>query len=202
MLTDAATVEGTGEERTPDFRWLTYAELAEIRGIDARSAARLVHRRRWRRQKGNDGRTRIAVPLTALRSERAEANDDGGHVAPTSALDFELRERAVRAESALQATERHLTDARQEAARERTRADRELARAERAEEALHRVEDRERTLRDRLDALRHELDTARAAGGGANLATMFGVGEEPTHRDAEREGWTLLRRLRFAVTGR
>ena len=34
-------------------RWMTYAELAQLRGIDKQSAARLTFRRRWRRQKSH-----------------------------------------------------------------------------------------------------------------------------------------------------
>jgi hypothetical protein len=50
-----------------DTRWVTYAELAEARGIDKASAIRLVQRHHWPRQKGNDGATvRVLVPATFL----------------------------------------------------------------------------------------------------------------------------------------
>src|SRR6185436_15493331 len=45
-----------------DGRWMTYAELAQLRGIDKQSAARLTFRRRWRRQKDNRGTVRVLVP--------------------------------------------------------------------------------------------------------------------------------------------
>jgi hypothetical protein len=45
-----------------DGTWLTYGELAEIRGIDRHSAVKLVARHRWRRQKDNRGTLRILVP--------------------------------------------------------------------------------------------------------------------------------------------
>lgn len=56
---------------TDDSRWMTYAELAEARGIKEPAAIRLVQRRRWERQAGNDGAARIAVPLSELRPSRA-----------------------------------------------------------------------------------------------------------------------------------
>jgi hypothetical protein len=46
---------------------MTYAELAAVRGISALSAERLVRRRRWPRQAGNDGVVRVLVPLTEAR---------------------------------------------------------------------------------------------------------------------------------------
>jgi hypothetical protein len=47
-------------------RSLTYAEIAEALRITPESANRLARRKRWPRMKGNDGRTRVAVPEEAL----------------------------------------------------------------------------------------------------------------------------------------
>ena len=47
---------------TDDIRWLTYAEIGRARGISTASANRLAFRRKWRRQTGNDGIARVAVP--------------------------------------------------------------------------------------------------------------------------------------------
>jgi hypothetical protein len=44
-------------------RWLTYAQLAESRGISKASATRMAFRYKWRRQVGNDHVTRVAVPV-------------------------------------------------------------------------------------------------------------------------------------------
>jgi chromosome segregation ATPase len=63
----------------PAIRWMSYAELGSVRGITIASAKRLTIRRRWRRQAGNDGTTRVAVPLeeTAPRTGKAStAKDD------------------------------------------------------------------------------------------------------------------------------
>ena len=48
-------------------RRMTYAELAAVREISALSAERLVRRRHWPRQTGNDGVVRVLVPLTEAR---------------------------------------------------------------------------------------------------------------------------------------
>jgi hypothetical protein len=53
-----------------DSRWLSYAELAEARGIDVRSAIRTVRNRRWPKQKGNDGKIRALVPTEFLDGKR------------------------------------------------------------------------------------------------------------------------------------
>ena len=57
---DAGTERGT--DTAEGGTWLTYGELAEIRDIDRHSAAKLVTRHRWRRQKDNRGVLRILVP--------------------------------------------------------------------------------------------------------------------------------------------
>jgi len=61
-------------------RRMTYAELAEVRGISLSSARRLVLRHRWPRQRGNDGVVRVIVPLTALAKSAETA---GFHVTAT-----------------------------------------------------------------------------------------------------------------------
>ena len=58
---------------TDDSRWMTYAELAMARGIKEPAAVRLVQRRGWERQPGNDGAVRVAVPVPELRPSRTVA---------------------------------------------------------------------------------------------------------------------------------
>jgi hypothetical protein len=43
-------------------RWLTYAQLAETRGITRKAAICMTQRHRWRRQPGNDGTALVWVP--------------------------------------------------------------------------------------------------------------------------------------------
>lgn len=45
-----------------DGRWLTYPELAAVRGIDKPSAIRLATRKKWRRQRDNRRVVRVLVP--------------------------------------------------------------------------------------------------------------------------------------------
>ena len=51
-----------GQARIPDGIWMTKAELAAARGVSIETANRIIRRRRWERQSGVDGRTRILVP--------------------------------------------------------------------------------------------------------------------------------------------
>src|SRR5215218_10192987 len=49
-----------------DARLLTYAELGELLGIEPESAKRRAVRSGWRRVPGNEGRTLVVVPGTAI----------------------------------------------------------------------------------------------------------------------------------------
>ncbi len=62
-------------------RSLTYAEMAEALKITPESANRLARRKRWPRVKGNDGKTRVAMPEQAL--VRQDSPPDSPPVSPT-----------------------------------------------------------------------------------------------------------------------
>ena len=47
-------------------RRMTYAELAEAKGISVQAARRLTLRHRWAKQPGNNGLVRVSVPLSSL----------------------------------------------------------------------------------------------------------------------------------------
>jgi hypothetical protein len=55
---------------------LTYDELGQALGITPASAKRLAIRRKWPKAPGNDGRTRVTVPLERLENPKRPANDD------------------------------------------------------------------------------------------------------------------------------
>ena len=114
-----------------DTRWMTYAELAQARGIKEPAAVRLVQRRKWERHKGNDGAARVAVPLAELRPSSPVTPV----VAPNS-RDMEA-----------------LT-------RERQRADQAEARADRAEARADRAEAREVEARAAAERQARELTAA------------------------------------------
>jgi hypothetical protein len=62
-------------------RWLTYQELADARDINRRSAVRLAQRRRWLRRRGNDGTTRVAVPVGEDQPKHDDRGDDARDIA-------------------------------------------------------------------------------------------------------------------------
>jgi hypothetical protein len=61
-----------GPDGRADTQRLTYAELADVRGISRASAERLARRRRWPRQLGNDGIVRVIVPPSEATAEAAD----------------------------------------------------------------------------------------------------------------------------------
>src|SRR3982751_7020841 len=60
---------------------LTYEELAARTGMSLASARRLVHRRKWRKAKGNDGRAVLQVPDDFLDHHKGKhpGAHDGAH---------------------------------------------------------------------------------------------------------------------------
>ena len=140
------SVEGVVDDEREPPRWMSYAEVARLRGISRASAVRLAQRRGWERRVGNDGLTKVAVPA----GEEAEAEEEGPTVealqAELAALAAELadeRERRARAEGeamglraaldrvtpALESSQRDIVAAREDArgAREANQMTREEA---------------------------------------------------------------------------
>jgi hypothetical protein len=74
-MQDQVTGEATGDV-PGDVTWMSYRELGESRGISAASAKRLALRRHWRRQQGNDGTARVAVPVTEAAPHDTRPGDD------------------------------------------------------------------------------------------------------------------------------
>ncbi len=117
-----------------DTRWMTYAELGQARGINAASARRLAYRRKWRRQAGNDGTARVAVPVdeAARRTGRVEQDADvfdrlvSGLETALATLRVQLERERGRADQAEEATARdalRLEQAEARIAKLRTAAD-------------------------------------------------------------------------------
>jgi hypothetical protein len=75
MASDITLAVGDGARR------MTYAELAAVRGTSQPSAERLVRRRGWPPQVGNDGVVRVLVPLTEAREV---SNSAAAALAPAS----------------------------------------------------------------------------------------------------------------------
>lgn len=148
--------DDSGGDNGYDSRWMTYAELAQARGIKEPAAVRLVQRRRWERQPGNDGAARIAVPVSELRFSKA-VTPAVTLVAPDNRdMDALTRERqradvaearADRAETEQAALQAKLDQ--MERDRDQARQEREIARVEAAS-----ATGEARALREALDEAR------------------------------------------------
>jgi hypothetical protein len=146
--------------------WLSYAELAELRGITRKAAIRLTQRHHWRRQPGNDGATKVLVPAGAMAS-REERRQTPRHDDPPTSFQTEalavletavttLTEQLAKAEGRLsQAEERaanlETANRSQAAALEdaRERADRAYAEATEARQQAEALEAEERARQAR-----------------------------------------------------
>src|SRR5690349_5496496 len=58
--------QDTTQDIAQDGQWMSYGELARVRGIDRQSAVKLVRRHSWRRQPGNNGEVRVFVPADGV----------------------------------------------------------------------------------------------------------------------------------------
>ena len=164
---------------------LTYAELAQARGITIAATKTLVWRKRWPRTRGNDGLTLVQVPEEEIGEPSQESSHEPPHESaqenpqesppepPGSLAAIAALERHVtRLEALLEARERALSEARshlEEAhARDLTAADlrASLEASERAltEARSEVVEAREKALTEALTraALRASLDALTA----------------------------------------
>jgi hypothetical protein len=59
-----------------DGRWMTFSDLAEVRRISQLSAAKLVRRHNWRRQRDNRGHVRAFVPFDWAKAESDSLPDN------------------------------------------------------------------------------------------------------------------------------
>jgi hypothetical protein len=175
-------------------RWLTYDELAALRGIKRIGAVRLVQRHKWRRQAGNDGLARVLVPPDALEPVRrtdagtsAPANGaltSAGTTSPTNAgtsaddIGVQLAALMARADRA----EERADEANKRADVAVALADRTLAQLAEASTEMEK-------LRDRLDAA--EIRTREAETAVAELRQA----------EAELRARGVLARLRAAWRG-
>jgi hypothetical protein len=163
-------------------RWLSYAELAELRGITRKAAARLTLRHRWRRQPGNDGAVRVWVPdadMTHRQTPRHEPTATPPDMtAPLAVIEAALTAANERASAAFAIAERTLS----QLADADARADRAEARAD--------------DLRTSLDTIQHAMDHANAEAQQAARAA-----DALRAADADRKARGLLTRLRSAWRG-
>jgi hypothetical protein len=167
-----------------DGQWLTYSQIAALRGIDRRSAERLVRRRGWRRQPDNAGFVRALVPADVL---TPDIGPDGDRTTPDTSRDAgpDVHAFAV----AIATIEATVTIIRGELSRANDRADKAELRAEAAEKQVAE-------LIDRMEGLGTRLAAAQAA-----LATAEAAAEALRRADEARRSARLLARLRAAWRG-
>lgn len=144
------------EPLASDARWMTFADLAAIRGTSKRAAVTLVRRHGWRRQRNNEGKVIALVPLTWTPPEQAHKEPSG------STFDEALSEAHKEANAA--AFETALTAATERAKRAEQRADEANRRADvaiaLADRALAQFSEAERRLRMDLDRAQHDAKAA------------------------------------------
>jgi len=163
--------QGDGAE---PVRIMTYRELAAALGIDEESAQRRAQRRKWRRMRGNDGKARVAVPLSVIPDapEVIPSNDAPGNegiVPPAAAstlasLLLDLAAQVKAARDTLDAARAERDAARAEVAAVRERAAAEVADVQK-HAAAETAEARERAAKAEGEAgvLRNALEDAKAA---------------------------------------
>ena len=180
-----------GMEGGADGRWLTYAELAEIRRVDKPSAVKLAIRRHWPRRKNNHGTMQVCVPAEWLIPFGAGAPRD---TPDTKQRDTTDATPPAVPDQAFQAAIASLTAAREQAEK---RADRAEQRAD--QERLQGDE-----LRSRLDQMTGDLEAAKHDAQTAQDVARKAEGAAEALRLAEeaRKGRGRLRRAWDGWRGR
>jgi hypothetical protein len=197
-----------------DGRWMTYAELAEARGIDHQSARRLASRLKWQRQTDNQQIVRVYVPAARAEPGRRQRDMTADHPRDLSraisALETavaSLTERAEAAEKRADQAEIRMEWAENRADQAEERSDRAVAQAHRAERV---AEDLRSKLGDAQAELAAAQDQAEAAGTqaaaeleAAQMARSEAEADAATLRQAEAERRARGRwaRIRAALRG-
>lgn len=188
---------------TPDGIWMTKAEIAVVRRISVASADRLVRRQGWRKERGNDGRARVLVPLTWAQPRPGNPRDETSGPKDTNPTDkapnpTDVRRTISALETAVNALEQQLAAVRAEQLQAQTAWAEQLAalqgeldrtRAEvgaqrsRADRAEGVIEGMKAATDARAEEMRSELSTLKAE-----------VAQRQTDQDRHRLG--LVGRLR------
>jgi len=216
-------------DRGDGARWMTFSELAKVRGISKLSAARLVRRHGWRRQQDNQGHVIALVPSIWVNpadnppaSPRDDPPDDLSDKAtrpadnPPDAASLVAALAAVesahiRAENALR-ERAEAAEGRAEAAESRAEAERERADAAIAAERRRAVEAEEALAFERVrveslqrDVAAHLSMATEAAHGFEAVRQRAAEAERAAdalrQTEAARKGRGRLARLRAAWRG-
>ena len=148
-------------------RWMSYAQLAEIRGISKKAAQRLTLRHQWRRQPANDGGVLIWVPDDATIRGRQTGRQNGVSDGPDVVALLE--------------------DANRRADEAHKRADAALALADRLGAQLADAGGRADRAEARVAELQRDLDAARVIAGAAQHDAQAARAEAQKAQDAAEE---------------
>jgi len=196
-------------------RWISLAELAELRGISRASASKLVGRNQWRRQRNNQGQALILVPADALMRPAGSPDSPRDSTAKGSngqATDTDVIHALIDALGAAHARETavlhdHVEAAERRAERAEQATDEERARADRLSEMLDTTRAALTTSERRAEQLRETLDMTQAVLAAAEkraseaedaTAVLRGVSTSLRQAEAARKARGLLARLRGA----
>ena len=146
----------------PDVRWMSYAEAAKALGVNPESVARRMRRGNWARGKGNDGRPRVAVPVSALPALPIVRDivPDGAPDIADSVSD-NVRDNADIESRTIKALEDEAATLRSALDREQERADGAEARAVQAEREREEARIRAAAAEGEAKGLRLALEEAR-----------------------------------------
>jgi hypothetical protein len=181
-------------EAFPEGRWLTYDEIAKIRGIGRASAVKLAQRERWQRRPGNDRTARVLVPLDWLKPAR-RSGDTSPEEFPEASRELSRvigvleaaiaasKERAAADAAAISTLREQLAEANRRAHSDAAAIAEANARADRAEQGRDSERTRADALRDRLNAMQGQLADAHAA---LQKAETADARAERAERDKER----------------
>jgi hypothetical protein len=159
---------------TGDVRWMTYAELGRARGISTASATRLAFRRKWRRQGGNDGIARVAVPVGEDQSKRDDRDDDRSDVTALELAVSSLTDARQQAEKRAEAAEIRADAANKRADIAAALADRLLVQVTEAEKRADQAQAEAQEARQTLEGFRRAgPETRRGQGRWARLRTAW-----------------------------
>jgi hypothetical protein len=199
--------EGIGERIGEDIgegRWLTYTELAEIRGIGRESAVKLAQRERWRKLSGNspDRTVRVFVPAEWLKPAK------GGHVGEgfpegfgeLSRLVSDLQDTVAFVRERAEAAEARADAADADRRTAEARAEAERARADQAEEDRRAAEVRadaadadRRVALSQVEELQRDRDAARVIAQAAQRAAREEVERAQAEARTAQEAAAALR---------
>jgi hypothetical protein len=151
--------------------WLTYRDIGARLGLNVEAVRTRVRRAGWRTQPGNDGRTRVLVPVEVfvepVRPDEDRVNDQAdrtGDLTGLVALLTASEARVSRLEKQLEAERDRVNEARSEAVRLRGEIADLTAQTDRARQASTEAEQAARIATDALNVARRAEEARKGRG--------------------------------------